>query len=213
MKELAPGSRVVITSRDRNLLNNIMQEAGESKLYEVQVLSPSDALQLFIQHAFYNDTPSDSFLNFSTEIANACGGLPLALEVIGAFLSDKRNPRDERIWREAMMALCKNGDILSRLKISYDGLSEIEDQVMFLDIACFFFGTHVDDAMEFWESDDFYSPAYSSLRRLIDKSLVEEDSSGRLSMHDLLRDMGRDVVRKQSPLNEGKQSHLWHPSL
>ena len=209
MNNLAKGSRVLITSRDQNLLNNIMRDAGEKELYEVQVLSPSDSLQLFIKTAFHNDIPSARLHDLSRHIAKACGGLPLALEVIGGFLFDKRE--DERLWDEAITTLGKNEDILDCLKLSYNSLGEVE-QEMFLDIAFFLVGVSKDVALDFWNSDDFYSPASTPLRKLIDRCLLKVDKNGILTMHDLLRDMGRDVVVKKSPRNEGEQSHLCNPS-
>jgi hypothetical protein len=46
------------------------------------------------------------------------------------------------------------------------------------------------------------------LRRLMDRSLVRVDNQGRLRMHDVLRDMGRYIVKKQARGSE-KQTHLW----
>ena len=207
MHNLAKGSRVLITSRDQNVLNNIMRDVG-GKLYIVPLLGPSDSLQLFMKTAFHNDVPSATFHDLSRRIAKACGGLPLALEVIGGFLFDKR---DEELWYEATKTLHKNEDILDRLKLSYNSLGEVE-QEMFLDIAFFFVGEPKDAALDFWNSDDFSSPASTSLCKLIDRCLLKVDENGLFTMHDLLRDMGRDVVMKKSPRNEGEQSHLCNPS-
>jgi hypothetical protein len=209
MKNLAGGSRVLITSRDQNILNNIMRDAGKSELHVMQQLGPLDSLQLFMKAAFHNDIPSARLHDLSRPIVKACHGLPLALEVIGEFLFDKKG--DERLWYEAVEAVHKNKTILDCLRLSYNGLSEVE-QEMFLDIAFFFLGAHKDAALDFWNSDDDFSPASIALRKLIDRCLLKEDENGFLTMHDLLRDMGRDVVMKKSPRNEGEQSHLCNPS-
>jgi hypothetical protein len=210
INNLGGGSRVLITSRDQNLLNNIMRDAGEKKLHEVQVLSSSDSLQLFMKTAFHNDIPSARLHDLSRRIANACGGLPLALEVIGGFLFDKKG--DERLWDEAITTLHKNEDVLDCLKLSYNSLGEVE-QEMFLDIAFFLVGAPKDVALDFWNSDDLFSSAATTpLCKLIDRCLLKVDENGFLTMHDLLRDMGRDVVVKKSPRNEGEQSHLCNPS-
>jgi hypothetical protein len=210
LTNLAGGSRVLITSRDQNLLNNIMRDAGEKKLHEVQKLGPLDSLQLFMKAAFHNDIPSARLHDLSCHIAKACDGLPLALEVIGGFLFDKKG--DERLWNEAIMTLHKNKDVLDCLKLSYNTLGEVE-QEMFLDIAFFLVGAPKDAALDFWNSDDlFSSTATTPLCKLIDRCLLKVDENGFLTMHDLLRDMGRDVVVKKSPRNEGEQSHLCNPS-
>jgi hypothetical protein len=53
------------------------------------------------------------------------------------------------------------------------------------------------------------------LRRLVDKSLVRLDA-GKLSMHDVIGDMGRDIVTKfpsheweEPPRHPGERTHLW----
>ena len=43
---------------------------------------------------------------------------------------------------------------------------------------------------------------------LIEKSLLKI-SNNELWMHDLLRDMGRDIVRQESRQEPGKRSRLW----
>jgi len=209
MKNLAGGSRVLITSRDQNLLNNIMRDAGEKWLHEVEILSPSNSLQLFMKTAYHNDIPSPRLHDLSHRIADACGGLPLALEVIGEVLFDKKG--DEALWCEATKALHKNEDIMDCLKLSYNSLGEVE-QEMFLDVAFFLVGAPKDVALDFWNSDDYFNPASIRLCKLIDRCLLKVNENGFLTMHDLLQDMGRDVVMKKSPRNEGEQSHLCNPS-
>ena len=46
------------------------------------------------------------------------------------------------------------------------------------------------------------------LRVLIDKSLIKFQDD-QLWMHDLLQEMGRDIVRKECPKDPGKRSRLW----
>lgn len=53
--------------------------------------------------------------------------------------------------------------------------------------------------------DDFVSP---ELDVLIDKSLVTI-LDNRLQMHDLLQEMGREIVHKESNEEPGKRSRLW----
>jgi hypothetical protein len=70
-------------------------------------------------------------------VADACCGLPLALEVTGSFLFDKREERDlESTWLQTIKALSKDKNILNKLKISYNSLSTKASKLMFLDIAC-----------------------------------------------------------------------------
>ena len=45
---------------------------------------------------------------------------------------------------------------------------------------------------------------------LIDKSLIAMSDHGDLRMHNLIKQMGREIVRKEAPLNPGKRSRLWN---
>ncbi|KAI5352529.1 hypothetical protein L3X38_005420 [Prunus dulcis] len=80
------GSRIIVTTRDREVLPNHLV----NELYEVRELQFSQALQLFSYHALRRETPTDTFLTLSEKIMSLTGGLPLALEVFGSYLFDKR---------------------------------------------------------------------------------------------------------------------------
>lgn len=108
-----------------------------------------------------------------------------------------------------------------QLRISYDSLPSDGDKSMFLDIACLMIGVRKEVALEVWSScqscSDYCSTSkgpHLALRTLLDKSLVRLDSgSSELSMHDHIRDMGRDVVAKEVPKEyPGRRTHLWDPT-
>jgi hypothetical protein len=44
---------------------------------------------------------------------------------------------------------------------------------------------------------------------LLEKSLIQIDEHNRVKMHDLIQDMGREIVRQESPEHPGKRSRLW----
>lgn len=210
IKTLGLGSRVLVTSRDRNLLNNVTQGQCGNALYEVKELNFIDSSRLFNWHAFCSEEPIDGFHDLAKEVVQACGGLPLALEVIGAFLYDKKTPNDVIYWRQASHDLGMNVDISNKLKISYDSLN-CQEQEMFLDISCFLVGKEENFAMKIWESCDSYLSPQLSLRILRDKSLIKIDGvEHKISMHDVLCGMGREVVMRQSHV-AGERSHLWNP--
>jgi hypothetical protein len=211
--KLARGSRILVTSRDQNVLSNIVRGDGHlTAMHQLELMSPHDSHQLFNWHAFNNEKASDGFEDLATKVADACCRLPLALAVIGAFLLDKKRPEDRHCWDDATKRLRADGDILNKLQISYDGLSSDEDRLMFEDIACFFIGKDEQMAMQIFESCISYIGPHASFHALMDKSLVTLDRDRRIRMHDLLRDMGRNVVTKQSQI-EGRRSHLWDPAM
>jgi hypothetical protein len=108
--------------------------------------------------------------------------LPLALKVFGSYLFG----RTMDSWKSARNKLKENSssEILDKLKISFDGLEDLQKQ-LFLDIACFFNGVHRDSIRHRLESLGYYLDI--DIDVLVDKSLI---SWGRLCMNDLLRKMG-----------------------
>jgi hypothetical protein len=179
--------------------------------HEMAELNTTDSRHLFNWHAFRSTDAIHDFQELAKNTADACCGLPLALEVIGCFLFDKRDQRDST-WPQTIRTLSKENDILNKLKVSYDDLSR-EARLMFLDIACFMIGQREDIAMQIFEAcklDYEEGPArfFSSLK---DKCLVKLDEDRRIIMHDCLRDMGRQVVKDESRNMEKTPSHLWDP--
>jgi hypothetical protein len=129
-------------------------------------------------------------------------------------LFNKKKEHDLNCWNQTIKTLHEEKDILDKLKISYDALSTTASQLMFLDIACFFIGKHETMAMQIFESCRFdYDGPAASFSSLMDKSLVKLDGDGRIVMDDLLRDMGREVVKNQSLMDKAPQSHLWNPEF
>jgi ABC-type dipeptide/oligopeptide/nickel transport system ATPase component len=217
INKLGLGSRIIITSRESNVVNNIMKN-GNCKYWrhEMEQLNTIDSRHLFNWHAFHSINAIDGFQELAKNMADACCGLPLALEVIGCFLFDKRKERDlETTWPQTIKTLLNEPeDIFKKLMISYNGLSS-EARTMFLDIACFMIGQREHIAMQIFEAckSDYKGPA-TSFSLLKDKCLLKLDEDEQIVMHDLLRDMGRQVVKNQShTMEKGTPSHLWDPEI
>jgi hypothetical protein len=93
INKLRPGSRIIITSRDSNVVNNIMENGNCKYLrHEMALLSTTDSRHLFNWHAFHSANAIHDFQELAKNVADACCGLPLALEVTGCFLFDKKRP-------------------------------------------------------------------------------------------------------------------------
>jgi hypothetical protein len=148
-------------------------------------------------------------------MGDACCGLPLALEVIGCFLFDKRKECDlKSTWPQTIKTFSKKKDILKKLKVSYNGLSP-KASMMFLAIVCFMIGQCEHIVMQIFEACKFdYEEPTPFFSLLKDKCLVKLDEDRRIIMHDLLRDMGHQVVKNKSHNMEKRTpSHLWHPKM
>ncbi|CAN1351445.1 Disease resistance protein RUN1 [Linum perenne] len=198
---LSPGSRVLITTRTKNLL----QPSEMYWQYKVRELDESDSLQLLSLHAFDSCDPPDNYVDCARKVLCYTGGVPLALEVLGCLLRGQAvgiwNVRMEKLKRMA------NDDIQSVLKLSYHSLDDTE-KFMFLDIACFFIGFDKDYVMSILEGCGFF-PA-DGIHTLVRRGLVKVGYDNKLWMHDLLQGMGREIVREESPADPGERSRVWH---
>ncbi|XP_024042961.1 disease resistance protein RPS6 [Citrus clementina] len=61
--------------------------------------------------------------------------------------------------------------------------------------------------MKFHNASGFYPEIGISV--LVDKSLIAIGSYNQIRMHDLLQELGREIVRQES-INPGNRSRLWH---
>ncbi|XP_048133959.1 TMV resistance protein N-like [Rhodamnia argentea] len=212
----APGSRIIITSRDTTFLqkgeenreNNVETHAKEFIIYEMRKLGNVHALELFCKHAFSMDSPPHDYDDISREIAHKADGLPLALEVIGSSLYRQ----SKRFWKDTLKKLnsVPNQKVCDKLKISLEML-EKEQREIFLDIACHFIGEKTIYPYYMWKALEFYPG--SNIIALTRKSLIKVDDFDRLLMHDMLRDVGREIVQQEDFRFPWKRSRLWYPKI
>ncbi|XP_042511159.1 disease resistance protein RUN1-like [Macadamia integrifolia] len=197
-----PGSRIIITTRDKHLLTGL--DVDDKYKYRVETMNQNDSLQLFSRHAFRQNHPLEDFVQLSNDVIDYAGGLPLALVILGSLLY--KRSQDE--WERELKKLRKipNGRILEKLEISYNALDD-SDQTIFLDISCFFTGEDKDIVITFLDACGLGGEA--GIKLLTERSLVTIDGDNMLCMHDLIRDLGREIVRRQSPRKCGERSRLW----
>uniref|UniRef100_A0A0A0LG09 ADP-ribosyl cyclase/cyclic ADP-ribose hydrolase n=1 Tax=Cucumis sativus TaxID=3659 RepID=A0A0A0LG09_CUCSA len=197
----ASGSRIIITTRDRHLLNQL--EVDE--ICSIDEMDDDEALELFSWHAFRNSYPSETFHQLSKQVITYCGGLPLALEVLGSFLFGRS--REE--WEDTLKKLKKipNDQIQKKLKISFDGLNDHTYKDIFLDVSCFFIGMERNYVEQILDGCGFFPRIGISV--LLQRCLLTIGDKNRLMMHDLLRDMGREIVRENFPKYPERHSRLF----
>ncbi|KAH9725930.1 ADP-ribosyl cyclase/cyclic ADP-ribose hydrolase [Citrus sinensis] len=200
LDELASGSRVIITTRDKQVLEN----CWVNQIYRMKELVDVDAHKLFCQCAFRGGHLDASYTEVTRKAIKYAHGVPLALQVLGRHLCG----RSKEVWESAMrkLEIIPHVDILKVLKISYDSLDDSQKNV-FLDIACLLEGEHRDEVTSFFDASGFQAKIELSV--LEDKSLIT-CLNNQIRMHDLLRDMGREIVRNESIDLPGKRSRLWY---
>ncbi|XP_050286579.1 disease resistance protein RUN1-like isoform X3 [Quercus robur] len=195
------GSVIIIITRNRHLL--ITHEVVEEKIYKPEILNSNEALKLFSLKAFKQDNPLKGYEVLSKEFVYYAQGLPLALKVLGSFMFR----RHLNAWKSELGRLKENPEweILDVLRISFDGLKKIEQKI-FLDIACFFKGMTKDRVASILRTPHYWPNI--DIDVLEEKSLIII-SDGTLLMHDLMQELGKEIVRCESPNEPGGRSRLW----
>uniref|UniRef100_A0A7N2MUT3 20 kDa chaperonin, chloroplastic n=1 Tax=Quercus lobata TaxID=97700 RepID=A0A7N2MUT3_QUELO len=196
---LANGSRVIITTRDKHVLTTL---GNDPLIYKVVQLDRHEALQLFSMHAFNKNEPEANYLQLTNQFICYANGLPLALQIIG---SDLRG-RSICEWESELEKYknIPNNEIQNILKVSFEGLDKNEQDI-FLDIACFFQGMSKNYVVDILAACNLYPN--SGISKLIDKCLISAGFDN-LWMHDLLQQMGKDIVQQESNV-PGNRTRLW----
>ncbi|CAI0452308.1 unnamed protein product [Linum tenue] len=203
LDDFSSDSRFIFTTRYRRALDFI----PDCKLYEPGEMSSHISLQLFSKYAFGMDHPPEEVAGISEEFVKVATGLPLALKVIGSLLFR----REKKFWEEKLIELqgipsTTENMVQERLKISYNDLSHNEKQI-FLDIACFFIGSHKDLPYYMWSGCNFYPE--SGISTLIHRSLIKLDEANLFWMHDHIKDLGRAIVKEEDVRHTYNRSRIW----
>ncbi|XP_059594082.1 disease resistance protein RUN1 isoform X2 [Vitis vinifera] len=195
------GSRIIITTRDKRCLTML----NVNYVYNVEGLDSNEAFELFSRHAFRSNLPKEDFRIFLNPVINYCEGLPLALKVLGSLLCGKTKGE----WTSELHKLEKEPEmkIHNVLKISFDGLDTTQ-QMILLDIACFFQGEDKDFASKIWDGYELYGEI--NIGVLLERCLITI-SYNRLRMHGLIEKMCKKIVREQHGKDTSKWSRLWNP--
>jgi len=195
---LGPGSKVIVTTRNKQILSLV------DEIYEVEELSSYHSLQLFCLTISGEKQPKDGYEDLSKRAILYCKGIPLALKVLGATLRKK----SKVVWECELRKLQKlpNIEIHNVLKLSYDCLDRSQKDI-FLDIVCFFKGWERDRVTNILEACDFF--AASGIESLLDKSLITISNYNHIKMHDLIQEMGWEIVHQESIKDLGRRSRLW----
>ncbi|CAL9009299.1 unnamed protein product [Prunus brigantina] len=198
---LHPGSKIIITTRHEHLL-----KAHENcAMFKVKGLDEYESLELFSWHAFRQPHPGEGYMDLSRPVVQHCGGVPLALKVLGSSLFGKAAD----VWKNALQNLdvITEGKIEKILRISFDSLQD-HDKRLFLHIACFFIGKDKDFSSTVLDECEFATNI--GIQNLVDRCLLIIDRFNKLTMHQLLQDMGKGIIREESPEDPGKRTRVWN---
>jgi hypothetical protein len=129
---LGAGSRIVKTTRDEKTIG----VGGEQ--YDLDVLDQDAAWELFCWHAFCGQEPLSRLEHLARRAVECCGGLPLALELVGARVAEERryliDAANQELWWEdellpgleshqlGRVTVQRRESVLDNLRFSYDAL-------------------------------------------------------------------------------------------
>ncbi|CAH8256274.1 unnamed protein product [Arabidopsis lyrata] len=197
------GCKVAFTTRSREVCGRM----GDHKPVEVQCLGPKEAWELFKNKVGDNTLRRDPVIvELARKVAEKCGGLPLALNVIGEVMASKTMVQE---WEDAIDVLTTSAaefpdvknKILPILKYSYDSLVDENIKTCFLYCALFpeDFNIGMEKLIDYWICEGFigdYSvikrarnKGYTMLGTLIRANLLTEVGKTSVVMHDVVREM------------------------
>ncbi|KAJ1693569.1 hypothetical protein LUZ63_010267 [Rhynchospora breviuscula] len=104
------GSRVLMTTRSLDVAKNF---DSPYEPYELPYLTKEQSLDLLLKKAFPYQDPTEGYPNnlsdLAKEFVEKCGGLPIALVVLGGLLS--KQPPNEHAWRKVMQKMNWRADV------------------------------------------------------------------------------------------------------
>ncbi|CAH1429590.1 unnamed protein product [Lactuca virosa] len=202
----SPGSRVIMTTRKEQLLKQL----GFSHQDPLQHLAQEDSLSLFAQHALGVDNfdSHPTLRQHGERFVKKCGGLPLALRILGRLLRTKTDEEEWKYLLDSEIWDLGNGDkIVPVLKLSYNDLSAT---LKLLFAYCSLFPKdYVFDKEELvllWMAEGFlhHSAARKSMQQwgqkcfeeLLSRSFFQHAPNDKslFVMHDLLNDLATFVA-------------------
>ncbi|XP_071719636.1 disease resistance protein RUN1-like isoform X3 [Rutidosis leptorrhynchoides] len=206
---LHPGSKIIITTRNASLTESCALFKTKVKpkhtKHLLKGLFQDASLKLLCHHAFSSNYAMEGYKEVSSKFVEYCEGHPLALTLLGKSLHN----RDVTYWEDSIQVLKKEfgSPINNVLRMSYESLPSENDKELFKHIACFFVGKD----REFTETvlNACEINTRSGITNLIDRFLLSIGHNNTLMMHQLIQELGRDVVYKESPGMPWKRSRIW----
>ncbi|XP_058089200.1 disease resistance RPP13-like protein 4 isoform X5 [Magnolia sinica] len=215
------GSCVIVTSRNEKVAQSM--GATDKCIHRLQVLSDEDSWSLFSKVAFARNggkCTNPDLEVLGKEIVKGCGGLPLAINVVGGMMLGKGDSIHEwkqisKHLKEELQISQKDETIISTLELSYEELP-IHLKPCFLCLAMLpeDYELPVVYIVELWIGEGFvwgrnektaFEIGEECFAELFNRSLilgtdkdVFESRFIRCKMHDMVRDMVIKIAREES---------------
>ncbi|CAJ2670261.1 unnamed protein product [Trifolium pratense] len=202
------GCKLLMTSRTQDVLQQM--DVQKDFTFRLELLSEVESWSLF-QSLAGDVVKGNSFKDVATKIAKQCKGLPLLIRTTARGLKSKDIPA----WKDALSQLQSVGhakmDVIvhSVLELSYNWLASDEIQALFLLSAVLPGDTTsvdyllkvamgLDIFMNISTVDDARNRLHSIIESLKASCLLLEGNkrSQHIQMHDLVRDVGISIARR-----------------
>ncbi|XP_078161537.1 disease resistance protein RPP13-like [Carex rostrata] len=210
------GSRILVTTRFADVPKGM---DPESEPYMLQYLTEELSRELLLKTVFPNhDSKKSSFDDLSDiigQFVHKCGGLPLALVVLGGFLSKK--PRNHAVWSSVFRTMSwhvEGKNCSEIIGTSYEDLP-FALKSCFMYFAAFpeDYSMDAESLLRMWIAEGFIpqednrtleETAESFLEDLVQRSMVQVDSRSyvgsieTLRIHDLLRALAIQKAKEEN---------------
>ncbi|XP_022641649.1 probable disease resistance protein At1g15890 [Vigna radiata var. radiata] len=219
--------KILVTTRYIRACNEI----GCEKIIQLDILPEEEGWILFQKYAGLSDNSSKSILYKGRKISKECKGLPIAIEIIASSLKGTL-PLEE--WDLALKSLQKSmhvhyddeslRKIYTCLKYSYDNMKDQTTKKLFLLCSMFREDEEISEELlvrlakgatliEKIDDDDSYDECGKKVivakYKLIDSCLLLNCKSGRVKMHDLVREMALWIVNEEIvAVNTSKKNEM-----
>ncbi|KAI8562177.1 hypothetical protein RHMOL_Rhmol03G0014600 [Rhododendron molle] len=213
IKGSTTGCKVVLTSRNENLLVNRM---NVDKPFPIAELKEQEAWTLFNKKLGDSIKSQPELCSLAYKVCKKCNGLPIAINALGEALKGK----EEHAWKTALAQLEKymlteiediDPSVWASLKLSYEMLWSSNAKSCFL-LCCLFHEDveiSIDDLMRHCVARSLLSPNPRTLeeaRNAVRTSILSLKSASLLSngddenvvrIHDVIRDVGISIAREK----------------
>ncbi|CAI9756970.1 unnamed protein product [Fraxinus pennsylvanica] len=200
--EVHVGSKIILTSRSLDVCREMLTDIN----IEVNALNGEEAWELFYQHAG-QIVEAENIRPLAEAVAKECGGLPLAITVVGASMRGKSMVP---LWKDALSTLQRSvplikgieDKVFNTLKWSYDSLQDEHIKSCFL-FCCLYpedWTIEVCELVRYWFSEglldeclnyeELENRGIAIVQSLRDSCLLEQGMfPNTVKMHDVVRDV------------------------
>ncbi|CAA7035591.1 unnamed protein product [Microthlaspi erraticum] len=160
---------------------NVLRAHRINHIYKVDFPSTNEAFQIFCTYAFGQKSPKEGFGELAWEVTYLSSKLPLGLKLMGSYFRGMSTQE----WTKALPMLRTHVDGQIESILNYKSLEKVEEHL----------------------SNEF-TDVRQGLHNLVERSLIYIDSYSTIRMDDLLLQLGREIVRKQSAHEPWKRQFL-----